>query len=142
MTGNAELLNYVYQNAQMGTDTIGRLREIVKDQEFGRHLEAQYHGYEDFLKQAKELLNRSGLDEKGLNALEKLRTYLTLNLEALSDKSASHIAEMLMIGSVMGIINATRNIRKYENAEPDILLLMERLERFEEDNLQQLKEFL
>lgn len=142
MTGNAELLNYIYQNAQMGVDTIGHLREIVQDSEFRKHLDAQYQGYQDFHREAKEKLNSSGFDEKGLNALEKLRTYLTINLETLSDKSVSHIAEMMMIGSNMGIVNAIKNIKKYKDAEPDILLLMEKLERFEEDNLQQLKKFL
>ena len=42
----------------------------------------------------------------------------------------------------MGIINAVKNIKKYKNAEPDIISLMERLLRFEENNIQQLKEFL
>ena len=65
-----------------------------------------------------------------------------INLQTLTDKSASHIAEMLIIGSNMGIINAVKNLKKYKNAEPSIIDLMNRLLKFEEDNVQQLKEFL
>jgi len=42
----------------------------------------------------------------------------------------------------MGIINAIKNLKKYKDAEPDIKNLMERLLRFEENNIQQLKAFL
>jgi len=58
------------------------------------------------------------------------------------DKSTSHIAEMLIIGSTMGVIDAIKNIRKYQSAEPNIISLMERLLRFEENNIEQLKTFL
>jgi len=42
----------------------------------------------------------------------------------------------------MGIINAIKNLKKYNKAEPGIKNLMERLLKFEENNVQQLKEFL
>jgi len=41
MNGNAELLNFVYQNSQMGVDTIKQLIGIAEDNEFKKHLEAQ-----------------------------------------------------------------------------------------------------
>lgn len=65
-----------------------------------------------------------------------------INMQTMTDNSASHIAEMLIIGSNMGIINAVKNMKKYSDAEPTILKLMERLLKFEENNVQQLKEFL
>ena len=92
--------------------------------------------------EARKLLEEHGCDEKGLTAFEKIRTYLMIDLQTLGDKSASHVAEMLMIGSNMGVINAVKNLKKYASAEKRIRALMERLQRFEEDNLQQLKKFL
>lgn len=49
---------------------------------------------------------------------------------------------MLIIGSNMGIIDAIKNLKKYKDAEPSIVKLMEKLLKFEEDNVQQLKQFL
>ena len=142
MNGNTELLNFVYQNAQMGTVTINQLMDIVKEDEFKRHLEAQLKGYQSMERDALALLEENGCDEKGLTAFEKIRTYLMIDMQTLTDKSASHVAEMMMIGSNMGVINAVKNLKKYKNGEKKIRDLMERLLRFEEDNVQQLKKFL
>lgn len=142
MNGNTELLNFVYQNAQMGTVTINQLNGIVENGNFKRHLDRQLKGYQAMEKEAAELLEANGCDEKGLSTFEKVRTYLMIDLQTLTDKSAAHIAEMMMIGSNMGVINAIKNRRKYDDAEKNILGLMERLQRFEEDNIQELKNFL
>ncbi len=142
MNGNAELLNFIYQNSQMGVATIDQLLDISKNTDFNRHLQAQYNEYEAIHKAAKELLNRNGYDEKGISALEKLRTYLMINIQTLTDKSASHIAEMMMVGSTMGVIQALRSVRKYQSAEPNILELMQQLLKFEENNITELKQFI
>lgn len=142
MTGNAELLNFIYQNSQMGADTISQLLTITKDAKFDEHLEKQMEGYREFHKCAKLKLNENGFDEKGIGAFEKLKAYLMINLQTLTDKSTSHIAEMMVIGSNMGIVDSIKNQRKYQGAEKDILGLMEKLQHFEESNVKRLKEFL
>jgi hypothetical protein len=142
MNGNAELLNFVYQNSQMGVDTIKQLVDIVEDADFRKHLESQFDEYNEILNSAQKALNENGYDEKGISTLDKIKTYLMLNIQTLTDKTPSHISEMLIIGSNMGVINAVKNLKKYKNAEPGILSLMERLLKFEENNIQQLKQFL
>lgn len=142
MNGNTELLNFVYQNAQMGVETIDQLRDIVEDADFKRHLQTQYEEYKSALDEAKQLFEEQGLDEKGLSAFEKVRTYLMISIQTLTDKSTSHIAEMMTVGSTMGVIQALRNIRKYAHAQAKILNLMNRLLRFEEQNISQLKQFI
>ena len=143
MNGNVELLNYVYQNSQMGPDTINQLLDIVEDAEFKNQLQSQYNEYEGIHEEAKNLLNKNGYDEKSLNAFEKIRTSLMINMQTLTDKSSSHIAEMLIIGSNMGVTDAIKNIKKYKkNTNPDIINLMEKLKTFEEENIASLKEFL
>lgn len=142
MNGNAELLNFVYQNSQMGVDTIKQLTAIIEDEQFKTHLESEFNEYNEIHIAARKALNENGYDEKGISAMEKIKTYLVLNMQTLNDKSPSHISEMLIIGSNMGVINAVRSLKKYQNAEPAILGLMDRLLKFEENNIQQLKGFL
>src|SRR5690554_5962237 len=142
MNENAELLNFVYQNSQMGVDTIKQLIAIVKDEKFKKQLESQFKEYEEIHSTARKMLNENGYDEKGISAMEKIRTYLMLNIQTMTDKSPSHISEMLIIGSNMGVINAVKNLKKYKGAESKIKSLMERLLKFEENNVQRLKEFL
>ncbi|SDO11177.1 hypothetical protein [Acetanaerobacterium elongatum] len=142
MNGNAELLNFIYQNAQMGTETIKQILDIVKDDDFSKHLSTQYDEYKQILSEARTLLNQNGYDEKGISAFEKLRTYLSINMQTLTDQTPSHISEMLIIGSNMGVVNAIKNLKHYPNADAHIRSLMERLLQSEENNIQQLKIFL
>ena len=142
MNGNVELLNYIYQNSQMGTDTIKQLLDIVEDAEFKCQLQSQYNGYKEVHEDSRNLLNENGYDEKGISAFEKMKTYLMINIQTLKDRSTSHIAEMMILGSNMGVIDAIKNIKKYKDATPGVLNLMERLKTFEEKNITSLKAFL
>lgn len=142
MSGNAELLNFIYQNSQMGVDTIEQLIDMVEEPGFKKHLQSELGEYREINLKAKALLNTNGYDEKGISALDKIKAYLMINMKTMVDKSTSHIAEMLILGSNMGIIDATRNIDKYQDAEKDILALMKTLLKFEENNVKKLKTFL
>lgn len=143
MNANAELLNYVYQNSQMGVDTLSRFLEMTEDVSFREVLKKQMEGYWRFHKRAGDMLNNNGFDEKGLNAMEKIRTYLMINVKTMTDQSSSNIAGMLINGSTMGIIEAQKQLHRYENeVEKDIYHFMEELQKFEEKNVEKLKEYL
>lgn len=142
MTGNAELLNYIYQNAQMGVETIEHLLEIAKEDNFLRQLSDQLKQYEAFYDKAAQMLNANGFDEKGISSFEKFRTYLMINFQTLSDDSTSHIAEMMITGSNMGVVDTIKKQKEYKDAEKDILNLIKELQQFEERNLEKLKDFL
>lgn len=143
MNANAEFLNYVYQNSQMGTDTLTQLTDITEDSGFRKYLEKQKKGYERFHGEARRLLNENGYDEKGLSAFEKIRTYMMVNLQTLADNSVSNIAKMLIQGSSMGITEAVKKLHDYgAGVEKDIRALMEGLREYEEKNVESLKAFL
>ena len=74
--------------------------------------------------------------------MEKARTYFMINLQTMTDPSASHIASMLITGSSMGIVEAIQKYRQYEDADPKIRDLMDKLRKFEEHNMEKLKRFL
>ena len=142
MNGNAELLNFIYQNAQMGVITIDQLINLVVDEDFKAHLTAQLEEYRSIFSAAREMLNKNGCEEKGISTCSKIKTYICVRLQTAGDNTPSHIAEMLILGSNMGILDAIKNLNKYQDAEEDIRNLMKRLQAFEEDNVQQLKDFL
>ncbi|MEG1835160.1 MAG: hypothetical protein RR239_04630 [Oscillospiraceae bacterium] len=142
MNGNAELLNFIYQNSEMGVETIKQLLKIANEDKFLSQLNFQLKEYENINSDAKNLLNQNNFTEKDISAFEKLTTYLMINMKTMTDKSSQRIAEMMIIGSNMGIINAIKNIRKYSNAEKDIIDLMKKLLEFEENNVKALKTFL
>lgn len=115
---------------------------IVEDEKFKKHLQSQLNEYQEINNTARSLLNNNGYDEKGISTFDKIKTYLMINMQTLTNKSPSHISEMLIIGSNMGVIDAVKNIKRYQQAEHQIVSLMDKLLRFEENNIQQLKKFL
>lgn len=142
MSNTEELLNYVYKNSQMGVNTIEQLLGIVEDEDFKKHIDSQLNEYRQINEESKRLLDRFGYEEKGVGTLNEISAYMMINFKTLRDKSPSHIAEMLINGSTMGIIQATRNIKKYKDQDKAFLALMEKLLKTEENNFQQLKKFL
>ena len=142
MNGNTELLNFIYQNSQMGVDTLQQIEEICTDDALKSQLQEQYNNYAAIHEKARVLLNKNGFDEKGLSSLEKIRTYLTICIQTITDRSPSHLAEMLIIGSTMGPIDAIKKLRDYSNAEQEIRNLMDSLLEFEKDNIEKLKQYL
>lgn len=142
MNENVKLLNYIYQNAQMGVDTIKQLLDIVEDIAFKSQLQSQYNEYKEINEIAKSLLNTNGYDEEGISAFKKIKTYLMINIQTLTDRSSSHVAEMMIIGSNMGVIDAIKNIKKYKDAELEIVNLMKKLKTLEENNITSLMAFL
>ncbi len=126
----------------MGVDTVNQLIGIVEDEHFKKHLQSQLNEYREINNTSESLLNKNGYDEKGISKFSKIKTYMMINMQTMTNKTPSHISEMLIIGSNMGVIDAVKNLKKYSNAESDILALMKKLLQFEENNIQQIKNFL
>ena len=145
MNGNTEILNFIYQNSEMGIDTLKQLIELTKNstnEEFKNVLKSQYDEYKKIFREAEDMINARGKDPKDINKFAKMSTYLMINLKTLTDKSASHISEMLIQGSTMGIIDVTKRINDYGDADKEILDLAHRLLQFEKDNQEEFKKFL
>ena len=137
MTQDMALLNFIYQNAEMGKETIPKLTKIVEDVNFRRVLEDQLTEYQEIFNKAEEKIQKEGGDAKGISTMERVSASTMLNLNTLLDKSNTHIAEMMLQGS-----NITKKLKECPDAEPETTRLAQRLLKMEERNLEQLKEFL
>lgn len=58
MSANTELLSFVYQNSQMGVETIDKLMDITDNEEFKSHIKRQWEEYEEINSEAKKDVNR------------------------------------------------------------------------------------
>lgn len=143
MNADAELLNFIYQNSQMGVESMGKILPNVKEGRFKERLTAQNNEYKRIHRLAKEHLNEHGFDEKGIGQMQKLMTYMMIDMKLIMDSTESNIAQMLIKGSNMGIIDAQKNLNQYErDASKDTLDLMRHLMEFEEENVERLKMYL
>ncbi|MBV7274682.1 hypothetical protein I6U48_17445 [Clostridium sp. PL3] len=142
MSGDVELLNYIYQNSEMGQRTLTQLLGIVKDDVFKRNLESQLNEYREIFDISDSKLKEVNKEAKGIGVLTKVSTYVSINLNTLTDKAPSHISELLIRGSTMGIVDITRNLKRYDDMDKEIVDLGKRLLKFEQRNIEELKKFL
>ncbi len=143
MNAVQELLNFVYQNSEMGAISIDRLADYSKDERFLSALRDQKREYLSINAAARDALCRTGCDEKGLGNLTKIKTYLMIDFQGMIDPSTEHLAEMMVIGSTMGVIDAKKNLRRYEGEDlGEARELMNTLCDLEERNVETMKGFL
>jgi hypothetical protein len=143
LDANNELLTYIHQNAEMGRDTVRQLMGIAKDPEFQTLLRSQYREYNSVSNISEKKLRTRDKPAKDVGPMTKTAAYLSINLNTLADKSPSHISEMLIKGSTMGVIDMTKRIKEYSTAaDPDVIDLADSLLRFEQHNIQECQRFL
>ena len=142
MNGNIELLNYIHQNSEMGQNTLTQLIGIVEDNSFKEVLQSQFNEYKKIFDLSEEKIKEQNKEAKEINTFSKISTYMMINLKTLTNKSPSHISEMLIQGSTMGIIDITKKINEYNSANKEILDLADNLLKFEQNNIEELKKFL
>ena len=127
MDANTELLNFIFQNSEMGTNTLDELIEIAGDVPFEQVLLKQREGYKVINQEAVRLMEGSEEEPKGISKFAQIRTYLMIKASTLTNHSASHFAEMMIQGSIMGIIDLCKQLNSYKEVKPEIRALAEQV---------------
>ena len=142
MVGNVELLNYIHQNSEMGLDTIKHLIDIAKDEGFKKTLQSQLEEYQSVYDNTNKKLQEFNKEAKNSSMFSKASSYIMINLNTVANKTPSHISEMLIKGSTLGIVDITKKMKEYRYADQEILDLATKLLRFEEHNVEECKKYL
>jgi hypothetical protein len=138
----AEFLNKVYQNAQMASDSITTVSQKVKDKNLLSDLQTQHQQYTAISSKATtELANENQLPEDS-NIMQQAMTWGGIQLNTAFDKTPDHIAEMMIQGSTMGIIDMSRTLKQYNDIPQNIKALGYELITVEENNVQRMKSYL
>lgn len=137
------LLDAVYKNVKMGSESIIDLIPKVSDQNMRDELTKQLEAYDSFAKEIKNALLSIGEEAKEEGFFTKLSTKMGVTMNTMVDATSSHIAEMMIQGATMGVTDATKALREYENAcSEDAMALAKQVIKFEEDSIEKLKDFL
>lgn len=143
MSKDLEMLGVIYQNAEMGKDTITHLIEITDSVDFRKRLEAQLIEYQGIFDRADQAIQQQKKTAEGIGSFAKISSYMMINFKTLADKSPSHIAEMMIQGSTMGIVDMTKKIKELQSqVSPEVLKLAEKLLKTEQSNVEEMKKFL
>lgn len=137
-----KLLNAIYQNVKMGIASMEELMEICKSEELKAEMSRQLSDYNVLAKECEMLAKAEGLDIKDNNWFDKTMLYSSIKMKTCFNKSEENIAEMLIVGSTMGVIDVIKMKNKTCCDNNEILEIALKLEDFQERNIQKLKPFL
>ena len=143
-TKEAEMLDQLYKNVKMGSDSIVKLLNKVSDSQFKTDLTDQLNGYEGFAAKAKARIKEMGSEAKEENPMTKLWSSIGMAMSTLTDSTDSHLAQMVAEGSTMGITDGIKLLRDYENTDvsESSLKLVRDVIAFEERNLERAKKYI
>lgn len=145
MNENIELLNYTHEDSQMGITSLTTLIRKLnnKDNKIKKIVEAELKGYEQFQKDSEKLLKKYKAEIMDASMMVKTMSTMKLNFEVMKDNSDAKIADILTKGFTMGTIDMNKKIEAYkDDAEKDILKLAQNFLKFQNENIELLKEYL
>ena len=154
-----ELLQEVYRGAAMGREAIRLLLPRVENARFRSDLMTQSRQYESTAANAEQQLRALGKCPRELAEGKRNMLRMSLGMNTLLNRETSHLAELMIQGSNMGIVSLTKILNSFgtptqnpaqtqqENlqtapARNQAIQLARDTIRFEEDNIDRLKVYL
>lgn len=142
MKEEIEFLEYIYQNAKMGQDSIiNMLKTRNKNDEIELVLKEQLKDYRKVVNSSSAMLERRMKKAKDINVMAKIGTYMNIKLNMLSDDSPQKVADMFIEGSKMGIEQIEKNLQEYNISNKYVKNLGEKLLEIEKKNISNLHKY-
>ena len=145
MKENNELLEHIYQDAEMAYYTLEKLEDFLKekDNKIKGLIEEIKEEYQEFMQQAESRLEKDKQEIIPEDMMTKWMAKMGNKKEVKSDNSDSSIADLLIKGISMGSINMEKKIKDYEKTcNKEDLKLAKKFLKFQEDTIEELKEYL
>lgn len=139
---NLYVLNEVHKGAKMGMDSISTVSEKVSEPNFKDNLSFQYTQYGDILDSVNEIYKKYGTIAKDDNPMTEVMAWTGIQMNTITDKSNSHIADMLIQGTTMGIIEGRKLLNQNPNIDQEVRQVLDTFVKMQENNVEKLKTFL
>lgn len=134
----------IYKNTKMGADAIINLLPHVRNDGMRSAMTRQLDGYEKYAARAATHLEGKGVTPKEENWFARLSARIGMAFNTMLDDSGSHIAEMMVEGSNMGITGLTKLLNHCESAADadEAVRLAHEVVAFEQHNLDVMRHYL
>ena len=139
---NQELLDAIYKNSQMGINGIKNIIDAVEDGSLKHLLSKQQDKYIEISQLCSQKALQNEIEIKDVNPFLKGMSYTSIKMKSMMDNSTSHLADMLVQGTTMGVTDTLKKQSENSLANEDIIELAKDLQRAEEEFVDSLKKFL
>ena len=140
---NLNILDEVNKGATMGMDAITFVSKKVKDKKFKKVLDIEYNKYEQISYRIKDLYSQySNKNPHETNTMNKVMTWYGIQMKTINDDTVSKLAEILVQGTNLGIIEGRRLLNQNQKVSRNIKKILNDFVAMQEDSLETLKKFL
>lgn len=140
-----ELLEYIYNDALMGTKSMKTLLNTIndKDNKIKDVVEDILKEYDSYLKECKKLLSKQKITPEKPNFFAELGTTMGIKMEMMKDNSDSRVSDMIIKGLNMGVIDLEKKLEDFKDkADKTTLSLAKKMKEMQEHEIEALKKFL
>lgn len=136
------VLDELNKGACMGQDAIYFIKDKVKDEALKEELDIEYSKYKEITDKISTLYPEySSKEPHKTNMMNKAMTWYGIEMRTMIDDTTSKIAELLMQGVNMGIIEGRRLLNQ-KGTEPEVESLIQAYVDMQEEAVENLKQFL
>lgn len=140
---NLEFIGEVYRNASIALQSINDVMPEVENEELRNEIHDEYEGYERFITDLTSYMKEKGYEIKDIGNMKKIMMWSAIKMNTAFDSTHSHIAEIMIKGTVMGITEMTKIINETECLTDDKALdYAKRLLALQEEYEERLKKHL
>lgn len=139
---NLTILNEIGKSAKTGMDSISYVLDKVGDENMKENLTFQYSEYGKILDRVNTEFDKYGEipDEQPLAT--KMMGWTGVQLNTIADKSNSHIAEIMIQGGDMGIIECQKLLNHNPHADGNVKNILNDFMVMQQNNIEKMKTFL
>jgi len=137
-----QLLDEIYKNVTMGSETILDILPKVKSENLRRDMTVQLEGYEKFAARAAALLSEKSIEPKEEPLTKKLSSKLGIAVNTLTDSSAPHLADMMIKGADAGAKTLSSALICGDDVEEKAVRLGSEVVEFEMNNIRRMAGYL
>ena len=139
---DASVLNSIYNGAKIGSQAISDILPKTENTQFRSDLYTQEKQYEGISNEAASQLIAMGMEPDTVGGMKKMGMKFATEINTIMNSDTSHLAELMIKGSNMGITNMTKVLNGYSNPKPEVKNLADRLIQIEQQNIDRLKMYL
>lgn len=139
---NINALDEINKGACMGMDAISFVLEKVEDEDFKKVIEKQHADYHKIEEDIQKIYHKydDGKPHE-TNVFNKAMTWSGIEMKTLTDNSNSKIAELLLQGVNMGIIEG-RKILNQKKLNKEVEDIVSKYVTMQEESVEVLKKYL
>ena len=137
-----QVMSDLYKNVTMAQNCVKTLLPYVEEQEITKVLHKQVEQYDHYVERLDEMSENLNFDPTPATKMTIMMANMGIRAKMMTDKSTTHIAKIMLQGTLNGIIDLYRMVNENTDINPEVAILQKQILRYEEGCFEEMKSML